>query len=208
MVREGGMKMVIGEWTQRPWGEPWADEPALITAALAIMEIGLSRGMCYGPCPVYVVRLYRSGRAGFLGEHFVDLMGPHEAEIAPEDMDTLALAVTSLGFDHLEPNYATGWTDASTTRTWIATQTGVIQVADDGGAGPRTLRLIEGLIDAAASELRWRPVAGETHGDDGLPLFVGLDVTETWRPPTGRGTRVHWTQARGASGPRPSNQGA
>lgn len=58
----------IGAWNQRPWGQPWGDRATRETVK-AISEIGLARGMCYGPCPVYRLSLARSGQALFTGEH-------------------------------------------------------------------------------------------------------------------------------------------
>ena len=84
-------------WRARPWGTPWAGHDEIVTAADAVTEIGLSRSACYGTCPVYTVRLRREGPAEFIGEYFVDLVGPHEAELEPGSFDDLARAVMFLG---------------------------------------------------------------------------------------------------------------
>lgn len=57
-------------------------DPAAPVAAHEITEIGLARDMCYGPSPVYLLRLRRSGDARFEGDHFVDLMGKHRARVS------------------------------------------------------------------------------------------------------------------------------
>src|SRR5688572_20610582 len=90
-----------------------------MNAADAITEVGLSRSMCYGSCPVYSVTLHRSGEASFEGEHFVDLLGAHIARIDPVSFGALAEAAIKLNFQSFARHYAVGHTDAPTTTTWI-----------------------------------------------------------------------------------------
>ena len=172
-----------------------------IAVSEAISEIGLGRGMCYGPCPTYAVRLRRTGNARFDGEHFVNLLGRHRARIPATDFAVLALAVAHLRFESLSSHYAVSYTDAQSTTTWIVRGDHRHAVEDYGGAGPDRLHVIEALIDAAAAELTWTP-QGPTRPATAGPLFVGLDVDDHWRPSVEDGEPVHWTQE-GAS-PTPS----
>src|SRR5688500_911764 len=123
----------------------------------SITEIGLQRGMCYGPCPVYRVTLRRTGVSTFVGRHFVDLMGEYTAPMEASSFDALALAAADLGFERLARNYAIQVTDHATTTSWIASDRTRHEVEDYGSAGPDELHKFEDLIDAAASRLEWRP---------------------------------------------------
>lgn len=165
----------IRDWTDRPWGSPWSRSESVQAAATSIDEIGLRRGMCYGPCPVYTLSLHRSGHAHLEGEHFVDLMGEHNGRIGGSAFSDLAHALAYLKVDDLERRYAVDYTDAQTTWTRIRRGRAVVEVEDYGGAGPRRLRRIEELIDAAAAEIDWEPVSRVPDADD-RPLFAGLDV--------------------------------
>lgn len=149
--------MTIGGWAERPWGTPWQGNEAVSAASLAITEIGLRRGMCYGPCPVYFVTLRRSGDASYEGEYFVDLMGKHRARIGDAAFTDLALAAAYLSLESLASNYAVGHTNAATSTTWIVSNGKRQAVEDYGGAGPDRLHKLEQLIDEAAAELEWRP---------------------------------------------------
>ena len=175
----------ISDWRDRPWDSPWTGDPVTIAAADAVTEIGLSRSMCYGSCPVYSVSLRRSGEARFEGEHFVDLLGTHIAQIEPGDFEVLALAVAHLGFDALAPDYTVAITCQPTTTTWLVRGDVRQEVSDDGNDAAVALDVIEGLIDAAASELRWRPEGEERSASEGL-----------LRPRSSSGERRHWTQRR------------
>lgn len=114
--------------------------------------------MCYAPCPVYEVTLNRSGEARFVGEYFVDMLGEYEAQISTAAFDDLAAAALNIGFATMARHYAVDYTDASTTTTWIVRNGRRRTVEDYGGAGPERLHEFEGLVDDAASRLRWRHV--------------------------------------------------
>lgn len=184
---------MIGAWAERPWGTPWRGDPAINATADGITAIGLRRGMCYGPCPVYTVTLRRSGDARFEGEHFVDLMGKHRARIDRAAFADLARAIAYVGFESLDPKYAVEWTGAATTTTWIVRNGERHEVEDYGGAGPDRLHRLVELVDEAASGLDWRPVGRSRPTGDG-PLFAGLTADETWRPPSAGEEPAHWTQ--------------
>lgn len=195
-------KESIKSWGQRPWNRPWTGARETIALASAISEIGLSRGMCYGPCPVNTVTLSRTGSARFVGEHFVELMGSHEAVLEVAGFELLALALAHLGYPRLAGRYEVPVTDMATTSTWIILNDEKIEAEDYGGSGPARLRHAEVLIDTAASELAWRPTSSAVPGShlEGTPLFAGIDVDDSWRPPAARGAAPHWRQA----GPRRS----
>lgn len=181
----------IGSWADRPWKVRWSGEVA--AAATEITEIGLSRGMCYGPCPVYSVRFFSDGRAEFSGEHFVDLPGEHQAHFDVADFELLALAIAHLRFGNLRRNYAVDHTDADTTTTWIVRRGRRRTVEDYGAAGPQRLRQIEFLIDDAAADLRWLPSADPAL-DDLMPTFE-KPADDSWRPGVDDDLPTHWTQS-------------
>jgi hypothetical protein len=155
-----------------------------------IAEIGLKRDMCYGPCPVYSVTLSRTGDARFVGEHFVDLIGEHQAHIDASAFAELASAVVQLGFDSFARNYAIPVTDNATTTTWIVRNGQRLEVEDYGDAGPAELRALVDLIDDAASKLDWRSMFTAAPAGE---LFAGSSVDDTLRP-IGDPDEQHWTQ--------------
>ena len=67
----------------------------------SITAISLSRGPCYGPCPVYRVTLSKVGHSAYIGESHTDRVGPHHGRLAPERFDGLVGAILRLGFTDL-----------------------------------------------------------------------------------------------------------
>ncbi len=45
------------------------------------MFIRLSRGYCYGSCPIYTLSVWGNGRVRFRGEGFVESMGVHTGKV-------------------------------------------------------------------------------------------------------------------------------
>jgi hypothetical protein len=199
LAAELGRDDTIGRWSKRPWGRPWSGDREVIGAAAAITEVGLARDMCYGPCPVYSVSLHRDGRAVFMGEHFVDMLGEYRARVEPAAFETLALAVAHLRFGNLRRQYAVDYTDAQTTTTWVVRSGRRKTVQDYGGAGPHRLRQVEGLVDDAAAHLSWQ-LADRPRATEGIgQVFVGVPADEHWRPSLEPDEGPHWTQ-RGQQG--------
>jgi hypothetical protein len=185
---------MIGAWADRPWGEPWRGDPDVLTRAAEVIEIGLSRSMCYGMCPVYELVLERSGEARFEGKYFVAIMGMHTASLVGNDFDDLARAAIYLGFLTFEPRYDYPVTDIPTTTTWIRTGAERIEVSNRGRRGPADLGDLEDLIDGCAAALDWRPVYSESVERDGTPIFVGSTLKPDDLPFSLPGDRIHWTQ--------------
>ena len=86
----------------------WTATPLI---ASHITEISLSRGMCFGECPVYQVTLTTDGHVDFEGEAFVGLIGQHQGFIAPDRVHDLIRVILRLGFAELEPDYPAEVTD-------------------------------------------------------------------------------------------------
>lgn len=78
-------------------------------------SIRIERKGCYGSCPVYRATLYSNGTIRYFGESFVDLKGDHKGQISHWDLVRLDQLGERLGFNRLNPRYASGATDLETT---------------------------------------------------------------------------------------------
>ena len=182
-------------WAERPWGRAWEVDSVSVKGAEAITEIGLSRGMCYGMCPVYSVRLHRRGRARFDGEYFVALIGGHEAAIDPDVVTDLAHALVYLRYEALAPSYSSPVTDNATVMTWLVRGGVRHEVSDYAKSGPQALDTIEELIDAVVAGLDWQALPTEPRANDGTSIFVGSTLNPDDLPFVDDAS-AHWTQRR------------
>ena len=160
----GTVPTIEGGWKERPWSEPWSNDPDLIASAGEISAIGIQRTMCFGPCPVYRMELHRSGQSVYTGERFVDMVGRHRARMDPDEFALLALAVAYLRFEEHQPHYARAVTCSPDAIVWVRRHGSTFTVSDYAGGGPPSLLTIQILVDEAGRGLPWelagRPASG------------------------------------------------
>lgn len=126
-------------------------------------SISLTRGMCFGTCPVYSVTLRADGTATWNGEAFVDRLGEFRGEFWEGEFDRLARFIQRSGFFDWHDEYAEAVTD-NPTYTIEVERDGrskrVLQYATDE---PSDFWVIGRLIDSIAAEATWtlvRPHVG------------------------------------------------
>jgi hypothetical protein len=118
--------------------------------------IELTRGYCFGSCPVYTVQVRGDGTVTWHGEKYVAVRGEAAGRIQVSEARDLISSFRSNGFWNLCGSYRRPITDEATvsTRLSIAGQTkSVLNYAD---AAPEWLSKLEGRIDSIADTHRWR----------------------------------------------------
>ncbi|MBL7964869.1 MAG: hypothetical protein JNM31_13615 [Flavobacteriales bacterium] len=83
----------------------------------------LERTPCFGPCPTYLLRVYRSGFATYDARQHTAIQGPHTGRVSPAEMRTLLDHADSIGFFGLKDSYDGPVTDLPRT---------IIRVVADG----------------------------------------------------------------------------
>ena len=133
-----------------------------------IQAVSLSRGACYGACPIYEVILRRSGKATWVGEANTERLGSFRGTFQPETFMQLASFVERSGFfewdEHYEPAYEI--TDGPTTAISVTRGRIGKTVEQYESDEPPDFWVLATLIDAIAREVEWttQSVRG---GDDG-----------------------------------------
>lgn len=118
--------------------------------------IELTRGYCFGSCPVYTVQVRGDGTVTWHGKKYVAVRGEAAGRIQVSEARDLISSFRSNGFWNLCGSYRRPITDQATvsTRLSIAGQTkSVLNYAD---AAPEWLSKLEGRIDSIADTHRWR----------------------------------------------------
>lgn len=129
-----------------------------------IPTLTLSRGACYGRCPIYSLALFDDGRTVFTGIQFTRLTGSDTAHVSRDAVDSLRRALESRRFDALPARITSGTTlcgayapDLPTVALSLRTGDAVHRVEYDGGCmdHPRWLDSLATLVDSVAGTSRW-----------------------------------------------------
>lgn len=119
--------------------------------------IELERGMCFGACPAYTVKI-TNGRVAFVGERFVKAGGRHEASIDPGAVRKLAQKFIDADFYSMDDKYVVGVTDNPTYALSISIDGRRKKVVDYVGTWvgmPAIIRELEDDVDQLAQTKKW-----------------------------------------------------
>lgn len=133
------------------------DECRIDPAKTDITEIAIERTACYGPCPIYWLRLHADGSAEMFGRAHVPHLGKHRGRLDPRVFQDLAGIALELGFFSFDDSYTCSVTDSPTVYTSI-TRRGrqkIIRHYAPSFTGPRSLKILEDKIDEYADAIEW-----------------------------------------------------
>jgi hypothetical protein len=124
----------------------------------------MQREGCYGPCPVYSVRVQGDGSVAFTGESSVRVVGAATGQVPTADVERLVGAMLDSDYFSLESDggcgpgdrvtFTTDASGATTSLTW-GERTKTIRDYHGNSCAPRVLRSIEDLIDEIAGTALW-----------------------------------------------------
>jgi hypothetical protein len=132
-------------------------------ADLKRAAITLERGACYGPCPIYRVRIAGDGRVSFAGESFVRTKHPKPARIGRDAVRRLFAEFERADFFALPDVYSmahcacevrTDNPSATITLTWRG-RTRTLEHDYGCPCVPPTFERLEAAVDSAARVRRW-----------------------------------------------------
>ena len=121
------------------------------------IAIELERGVCYGTCPAYMVKVTNDGVI-FDGQRFVKDAGRHSATIDPKAVRELAQKFIDDDFYSMDEKYVAGVTDNPTYTLSITIDGRTKEVVDYVGPWvgmPAVIRELEDDVDQVARTERW-----------------------------------------------------
>jgi hypothetical protein len=130
--------------------------------------ITLTRGACFGHCPIYMVSITGDGQVTYVGRNFVNVIGEQRATISPDAVRALLRRFDDVGFANLQDEYRARVSDLPTFTIALqrngATKT-VVDYAGVSAGMPRAVRDLEAEIDRVANTAQWvlregQPVGG------------------------------------------------
>jgi hypothetical protein len=131
----------------------------LAPRATEVLSISLSRGPCFGTCPVYTVTFQADGRAHWHGEWFVDRMGDYSGEASQADFAALVDVAIGSGFFALEDDYPPPATDLPKHEIEATTGSRDKVVRAWGTGEPAAFITLGSRIDEMAESVAWQPVS-------------------------------------------------
>lgn len=139
------------------------------------VRIGLSRGACYGSCPVYTIEIAGDGTVAYEGGPFTVIQGRHQASVSRAALEWLVAQIEAAEFFALRPAYQAGVTDMPAYTVTVSIDGRRHMVLDYLGrqAGmPAAVTALEDEIDRVAGTARWVSGTEET-----IPLLkaAGFD---------------------------------
>jgi hypothetical protein len=122
------------------------------------VKIELSRGACFGTCPVYSVSIHGDGSVHFSGQKYVLIPGEHDAHLAPTAVMELVRQFEKARFFAAGDNYIARVTDNPTYKLTLTvagqTKTVTDYVGEQVGM-PLVITDLEKAVDDAAGTERW-----------------------------------------------------
>lgn len=136
------------------------------------VEITLTRTVCFGYCPAYMVTLNSAGEVHYQGRAFVNVVGEARGQVPREDVARLIARFDEIGFDSLRDSYEAEVTDLPTYTVSIRRGDRVKTVVDYGGTAvglPQAVRDLQNEIDRVANTGQWVLRNGEPVRDRPRP---------------------------------------
>lgn len=127
-------------------------------------QVSLSRGPCFGACPVYSVSLDAAGKVVFTGQRHVTASGEHNSQADPAALAALHAKLSAINLSALPAKVVPGSPACGQHATDGSTYS--MSIVQDGVTygfrhyaycqdAPAVLTELENLIDAAANTARW-----------------------------------------------------
>jgi hypothetical protein len=128
------------------------------------VSFGLSRSICFGACPSYVVEITGDGTVNYCGRNFVKEIGKRKGKIDKTEVKTLFKKFKMAEFESLNDNYKARVTDLPSYDLRLTYDGTAKTVHDYGGAMidmPPVVTELQNAVDAAANTAQWIGEADE-----------------------------------------------
>ena len=113
---------------------------------------------CFGTCPIFVMKVYRSGYATYDGTNFVERMGKFEGWVPPGAIEAVVAKANGIGYFQMKDKYDAMVSDLPSTITEIAAADGTIKRVDNRYDGPRALQDLYPILDQVIESTEWKPI--------------------------------------------------
>jgi Domain of unknown function (DUF6438) len=126
-------------------------------------KVTLSRGPCYGSCPIYVVTLRADGIAEWHGEQNVEPLSDFHGQFSMAEFTHLVEVIAGTGFFDLPDQFLPSGTDLPDYRIQVDLGREPKEVLWWGDEEPLACWTIATLIDGVVAHIEWGTGPGSGH---------------------------------------------
>jgi hypothetical protein len=115
----------------------------------------MKKSSCYGPCPVYELKIYKNGYVKLTAEEHLDLQGEFYTKLPGSKVKALISKFKEAGFFEMENEYTSITKDLPTTWIYFSNEGRQKRIKDYDGA-PESLRELEKELSSLIESEDWK----------------------------------------------------
>lgn len=123
----------------------------------SVLFATISKGYCYGKCPVYEMKIYTDGKVVLEGKANIDYIGTWEKSITKSELEAFVTMAEKIGYMELEDRYDSSITDVPSTTTSIVIN-GVRKEVYRRANYPEKILQFEALFTQLLDSKDWKKV--------------------------------------------------
>ena len=117
--------------------------------------LSMKKSSCYGPCPVYEMKIYTNGFATLTAVEYLDLKGEFYTKLTGSKVKTLVSKFKEAGFFEMEGQYTSITKDLPTTWIYFTNEGRQKRIKDYDGA-PESLKELENELSLLLESEDWK----------------------------------------------------
>ena len=117
--------------------------------------LSMKKSSCYGPCPVYEMKIYTNGFATLTAVEYLDLKGEFYTKLPGSKVKALVSKFKEVGFFEMEGQYTSIIKDLPTTWIYFSNEGRQKRIKDYYGA-PESLKDLEKELSSLLESEDWK----------------------------------------------------
>ena len=117
--------------------------------------LSMKKSGCYGPCPVYKMKIYTNGFVTLIAEEHLDLQVEYYAKLPGSTVKALVSKFNEAGFFEMEGQYTSIIKDLPTTWIYFSNEGRQKRIKDYDGA-PESLKELENELSLLLESEDWK----------------------------------------------------
>jgi len=118
--------------------------------------ISMSKGACFGTCPIYKMTIQKNGAATFEGKRFCNMIGPHIAQLSSEQLGSLEQDIAKINFEAFAEKIESMIADLPSTELTFFRADGSPKSIWWNMNGPEQLLNLSAILEMYRGDLDWQ----------------------------------------------------